>query len=239
VSTAKTGNINGRRGQTGARQFLSFDADFTVAEYMGGKTIETFGPVTVTLPLGECGSGYATEVLLRSGSVTFAAEPGVSIVGDLGALGLSLPYQTAFLRRLPNSDWLVDGTPPSDGPTGLASPLLFGRNGTLAANVYLRLAGNVVGGATTAYPVTAGSRLRFLAVRTATAPGADVPIVVVANGVDVATATLAAGTTSTTLILNVTVPDSGSGVGYVAVRTGTTTAPLALDASVSLWTEEA
>ena len=87
MSTAKTGNINGRRGQTGARQFLPFDADFTVSEYMGGKTLETFGAVTVTLPLGECGSGYATEVVLRSGSVTFAAEPGVSIVGDLGRLG--------------------------------------------------------------------------------------------------------------------------------------------------------
>jgi len=214
MSTAKTGNIKGRRGQTGARQFLSFDSDFTVSEYMGGKTLETFGTVTVTLPLGE-------------------------IVGDLGALGLSLPYQTAFLRRLPNSDWLVDGTPPSDGPTGLASPLLFGRNRDLAANVFLRLAGNVVGGATTAYPVTADSRLVFVAVRTATAPGADVPLVIVANGVDVASVTLAAGTTSTTGILNVTVPDSGSGVGYVAVRSGTTTAPFAQDASVSLWTEEA
>ena len=123
--------------------------------------------------------------------------------------------------------------------TGLSSPLLFGRNGNLGANTFLRLAGNVSGGGNVGYPVSPGTVVTYFQAQATVAPTADFPLVLVINGVDDPTSiVLPAGSRAIEVALNIPVADSGTGVGTLTVRSGATSSAPVVDLSVSVWTQE-
>jgi len=129
--------------------------------------------------------------------------------------------------------------PPAPPPTGLSSPLLFGRNGNLGANTFLRLAGNVSGGGDVGYPVSPGTVVTYFQAQVTVAPTVDFPLVLVINGVDDPTPiVLAAGSRAVEVALNIPVSDSGTGVGTLTVRSGATASAPVVDLSASVWTQE-
>lgn len=102
----------------------------------------------------------------------------------------------------------------------------------------MRLAGNVAGGPLTAYAVNPGTQIVSVLFNVAIPSLFPIPVSVVVNGSIAQTITLPALQNSFSQSVNITVPDSGSGVGLVALRTGIAPRPFALNATAAVYAEE-
>lgn len=109
---ARTGNVNGRDGQTGSLEQRTATADLDVSESLAGVVLEIDpggGTITVTLGIS-VGAGFFFEVLQTgAGTITFAAAAGTSIDSAGAGPSLTAPWTSARMRRRSSGNWVVEG----------------------------------------------------------------------------------------------------------------------------------